>query len=56
MREIWDGFMEFCIWIVVNIPYFIIWIVVIGAVVICWKGFRRRRRLAKEKKKEAEQN
>ena len=56
LREIWDGFMEFCIWIVVNIPYFIIWIVVIGAVVICWKGFRRRRRLAKEKKKEAEQN
>jgi len=52
LQDIGNGFMEACIWFVVNIPYFIIWLAVIFVIIAVARRFGRKRRLAKEKKLE----
>lgn len=50
LRDIGEGIVEFGIWFVVNIPYFVIWAVVITAAVLMVKGLRKMRLRKKEKK------
>ena len=54
LKEIRDGLTEFAIWFVVNIPYFILWIVVFVVVVVLIKAFAKvlRKRNDRPKKKE----
>lgn len=54
MRDIGDGAVEFFIWFAVNLPYFIIWAVIITAAVLIIKKLRRRRTLKKAALKEAQ--
>lgn len=55
LQDIGEGFVDFGVWFVVNIPYFVIWAIVISASVLIVKGlFRRRRRSADKKNKEKE--
>lgn len=48
--DIGDGFKEFGIWFVVHIPYMVIWAIIITAIVVGTKKFRRNRRERKAKK------
>lgn len=52
LRDIGDGAVEFAIWFVVNIPYFVVWGVIIAAVVVIIRACRKRKRA----KKAAKQN
>lgn len=55
LQDIGEGFVDIGVWFVVNIPYFVMWAVVITAAVLIVKGlFRRKRRNADKKNKEKE--
>lgn len=51
LADIGDGAVEFAIWFVVNIPYLVIWAVVIVAAVFVLRLLFRRRRARKEARK-----
>ena len=55
LNDIGEGLVDFGVWIVINIPYFVIWVIVITAAVLVVKGlFKRRHRSADKKNKEKE--
>lgn len=57
LRDIGDGLVDFCIWFVINIPYFVIWVIIITvAVLIIRRSFRRSKEkmLAQAAKADAE--
>ena len=47
LKDIGHGAVEFAIWFLVNIPYLVIWAIVITVVVILIRGIRRKRRAKK---------
>lgn len=49
-RDLKVNFADFIVWLIVNLPYLIIWAVVIFVIVKIVKGVRRRRKAKKEKK------
>lgn len=51
LHDIGDGIVEVCVWFIVNIPYFIIWAVVIIVVIVILRKYGQKRQ---EKKKEQE--
>jgi len=52
LEDIGDGFVEGVIWFVVNIPYLVIWAVIITAAVLIAKLIRKKRRVKKQDKTE----
>ena len=50
LQSIADGFVEFAIWFVVNIPYFILWIVIIVVIILVIKGLKKILKSGKKKK------
>lgn len=42
LRDIGEGFVEFAIWLVVNIPYFVVWGIVIALIVLLLRKLRTR--------------
>ena len=49
LRDIKDDMVEFVIWFVVNIPYFVIWSVIIVLTVVITKVFWKKKKAKKEK-------
>lgn len=47
LHDIGDGAVEFAIWFIVNIPYFVVWGVIIAAIVVIVKVCRKRSRAKK---------
>lgn len=57
LKDVGNGLVNFCIWLVINIPYFVIWAVILTvAVLIIRRSFRRNREktLAQAAKADAE--
>jgi hypothetical protein len=50
LYDIGEGFEDFCVWFVTNLPYLLIWAVVIAAFVLILLAVIRNRRKKKEKK------
>ena len=50
MEDIGDGAVEFAIWFVVNIPYFVVWAVIITVAVVIVRACRKRSKEKKAKK------
>lgn len=55
LQDIGDGAVEFAIWFVINIPYFIVWAVIITVIVVIIKVCRKRRCAKKEIKNQKAQ-
>lgn len=57
LHDIGDGAVEFAIWFIVNIPYFLIWTVIITVIVVVIRACRKNSREKKARKiAEAQQN
>ena len=56
LKEIRDGLTEFAIWFVVNIPYFILWIIIFAVVILLIKVFAKVLKKSKERPKKREEN
>ncbi|MBQ4537379.1 MAG: DUF4349 domain-containing protein [Lachnospiraceae bacterium] len=50
LKDVGEGFLDFGIWVIVHIPYFVVWALVIGGIVGFIKLMIRRSRKKKEKK------
>jgi len=50
LKDVGEGFLDFGIWVIVHIPYFVVWAIVIGGIVGFIKLMIRRSRKKKEKK------
>ena len=53
LHDIGDGAVEFAVWFVVNIPYFVVWAVIITAIVVIIRVCRKKSKEKKAKKLEA---
>lgn len=47
LHDIGDGAVEFAVWFVINIPYFVIWAVIITAIVLIVRACRKRSKAKK---------
>lgn len=54
LESVGDGFVEFGVWFVVNIPYLVIWAVVITVIVLIIKKLRKGKKVKKAKKDKTE--
>lgn len=52
LNDVYDGLVDFVVWLIVSIPYLIIWAVVIGVIVLIIKGMIRHSKKKKEKKRQ----
>lgn len=51
VEDILDGLKEFVIWFIVNIPYFILWIIIIVIIIMIIKGLKKVFKWGKKKNK-----
>ncbi len=51
LDDIGTGFLEFVIWFIVSIPYFIVWAIVIVVIIFIIKGLKKVLKLGKKNKK-----
>lgn len=56
LKSVGDGFKEFCVWIVVHIPYLVVWAAVIFAIVMFIRWLIKRAKKKKAKKLEEKQD
>lgn len=52
IKSIGNGFVEFAIWIVIHLPYIVVWVVVIAIIIAGIKAMVRRHRKKKEAKRQ----
>ena len=50
LKDLGDGILDFFAWILIHIPYLVVWTVVIVVIVLVCRRVRRRRREAKQKR------
>ena len=53
LTDVKDGFVDFGVWFVVNIPYLVIWAVVITIAILIFKKIRKKKGSAEKKEKKA---
>lgn len=54
LRDIGDGAVDFGVWFVVNLPYFVIWAAVIAAAVLVIKKLRKNKKSKREARRESQ--
>ncbi len=50
LQDIGEGFLNFGVWFLVNIPYFILWIIIIVVIIFVIKGLKKVFKSGKKKK------